>query len=422
MSAATAFERATGAVRPSRRRAMAIGLLICAGLISGGWFWWNHRRYQSAKLDIEHLMAGGRYAAACRSLETLIGWNGDADGGLHYLLGSCELARGNLPAADKAWADVPPGTETSERAILSRMTMFRDAGRLADAEQLVTETARRQPSDSASLMLGLVPLLIDQGRRDEAIRLIEDRWRELDAKGQGPHDPAIKLLMRHVEMTTSEVPLDAMRASLDEAARLAPDDDRVWLGRANLAIRAGDLKDAERWLVVCEKKRPDDRAVWRARLKWAMATGHVDDVEKALGHLPEIASSPSEQHRINGWLARQRGDLAMERSELDQLLAVMPGDLTALDRLIELETQGGRPEDAAKLMMQKTAVRDLTGRFLELNRRKQPIRDAENLAEIAEQLGRRFEALGFLTIAAFQKPERQDLGKKLRGLGTTSYR
>ena len=420
MSATTAIERLAGIDRPWRRRAMVLGFLLCACLIWSGWSWWSQRRYQSAKLEIEHLMAGGRYAAACRSLETLIGWNGDADGGLHDLLGSCELARGNLPAADKAWAGVPPGSGSFERAVLSRMTMLRDAGRLAEAEQLVIEAARQQPSHGASLLIGLVPLLIDQGRHDEAIELIENRWRELKAMGQGSLDPAIKLLMRHVDMTTSDVSLDAMRASLDEAAKLASDDDRVWLGKANLAIRTGDLTDAQRWLVECEKKRPDDRAFWKARLKWAMAAGHVDDVEKAMGHLPEIASSPSEQHRINAWVARRRGDLAKESSELEQFLSITPGDISCLDRLIELHQKAERTADAAEVMTRKKNVVDLMSRYLELNRRKQPIRDAEEMARIAEQLGRRFEALGYSTIAESQEPARSDMGNRFRVSGSTS--
>jgi hypothetical protein len=49
-----------------------------------------------------------------------------------------------------------------------------------------------------------------------------------------------------------------------------------------------------------------------------------------------------------------------------------------------------------------------------LHGRKQPIRDAEELARIAEQLGRGFEARGFLTIAVFQEPRRNDLREKLR--------
>ena len=175
--------------------------------------------------------------------------------------------------------------------------------------------------------------------------------------------------------------------SLDEAAKLAPDDDRVWLGRANLAIRTGDVKDAERWLDQCEEKRPDDRAGWRARLKWAMATDRIDAVERAMTHLPDIASLSADQHRINAWLAGHRGDFAKERSELELLIAADPGELSAYDRLIDLHKKGGQPALAAEVLQKRNAVRELLGRYMMLHGRKQPIRDAEELARIAEQLG-----------------------------------
>jgi hypothetical protein len=294
------------------------------------------------------------------------------------------------------------------------MRLLQEDGRFAEAERLVSEAARDPRNDRSSLMVGLVPIMIDLGRWDEATELIEDRWESLNVLGQGALDPAIKLLLRHVEVTTGAVAIDAVRASLDEAAKLAPDDDRVWLGRANLAIRTVDLKDAERWLDQCEKKRPDDRAVWRARLKWAMATGRINAVECAMTHRSDVASLSADRHRINAWLAGHRGDLANERSELEFLISADPGDLSAFDRLIDLHKKGSQQALAAEVSQKRNAARDLLGRYMMLHGRKQPIRDAEELARIAEQLGRGFEALGFLTIAVFQEPGRKDLRAKLR--------
>ncbi len=91
-----------------------------------------------------------------------------------------------------------------------------------------------------------------------------------------------------------------------------------------------------------------------------------------------------------------------------------PGDLSALDRLIDLHKKGGQPALAAEVLQKRNAVRELLDRYMMLHGRKQPIRDAEELATIAEQLGRGFEARGFLTIAVFQEPGRKDLREKLR--------
>jgi tetratricopeptide (TPR) repeat protein len=294
------------------------------------------------------------------------------------------------------------------------MRLLQEDGRLAEAERLVSEAARDRRNHRTSLRVGLVPILVESGRQAEAIELIEDHWEYLNSLGQGALDPAIQLLLRHIEVTTGAAASDAVQTSLDEAARRAPGDDRVWLGRANLAIRTGDMKDAEQWLDSCERKRPDDRAVWRARLEWAMATDRIDAVERAMTHLPDVASLSAARHRIHAWLAGHRGDLAKERSELELLIAADPGNLSAFDRLIDLHKKGSQPALAAEVFRKRNAVRELLGRYMMLHGRKQPIRDAEELARIAEQLGRGFEARGFLTIAVFQEPGREDLREKLR--------
>jgi enediyne biosynthesis protein E4 len=388
--------------------------LVGAGLIIGGWILWTQLRHKQAILEIEDHIAKGRYSAACRNLEALLAQKADVNGWLLYQLGFCELARGRVAATKKAWASIEPGTEFSERAILGRMLLLQNEGKIAEAERLVSEAANDRRNNRTSLMVLLVPIMIDLGRQDEATELIEDRCEDLSALGQGALDPAIKLLLQHVEVTTGEAAIDVVRTSLDAAAKLAPDDDRVWLGRANLAIRLGDMKDAERWLNECEKKRPDDRAIWRARLKWAMATERIDAVERGMTHLPRVALVPVEQHRMSAWLAGHRGDFAKERSELELLLAADPGDLSAFDRLIDLHKKEGHLALAAQVFQNRNAVSELLRRYLMLHGRKQPIRDAEELGRIAEQLGRRFEARGFLTIAVFQEPGRKDLREKLR--------
>jgi enediyne biosynthesis protein E4 len=416
IAAKTATEQSGRRAKPPRPRVLGVGLLVGVVLLFGGWIWWSDRRDKHAMLEIEDQMAAGRYSAACRSLEALLARKADANGKLRYLLGWSELARGRIEPSKKVWASIEPGTEFSERAILGRMRLWQENGELAMAERLVSEAARDQRNNRTSLLVGLVPIMIDLGRQDEASKLIEDRWEYLNALGHGALDPAIKLLIRHVEVTTGPAAIDAVRASLDEAAKLAPDDDRVWLGRANLAIRTGDMKDAERWLDRCEKKRPEDRAVLRARLEWAMAMERIDIVERLMTQMHDDASRFADRHRINAWLAGHRGDIATERSELELLIAANPCDLSAFDRLIELHKKGNRPALAAEVFQNRNAVRELLGRYMMLHGRKQPIRDAEELARIAERLGRGFEARGFLTIAVFQESGRKDLRAMLRKL------
>jgi thioredoxin-like negative regulator of GroEL len=393
-----------------RRRWRRLVVFLCgAGLVSGGWAWWTYRRYQRAMSEIESEIAAGRYAIACRNLEKLSSWKADPNGRIAYLLGYCELARGRHEAADAAWARVAPGSQFAEKAVERRMYLFRESGRLAAAERLVSDAAVDPGNDRTALLLLLVPVFREQGRIEEAERLIENRWEYLNASKKGALEPAIKLVRQHIELTLKAAPAETVRAILEQASQGAPDDDRVWLGRANLAIRTGALDEAKRWLDACRERRPEDVPVWRAQLSWGIATDRADVVEKAMAHMPATEWNLARFHQVNAWLAAHRGDVATERRELELLVAADPADVTAIGRLAELAEKESQPARAADLGGKKTRIDRLRARYLKLHDRTQPIRDAEVLARLAEQLGRRFEARAFLTIAVSEDPAREDL-------------
>ena len=319
------------------------------GLTWGGWAWWMDRRYTGAMAEIKAEIVAGRYAIACRNLKELLSWKADPDGELVYNLGSCELARGREQAADEAWARVVPGSAFLERAIRGRMRLCNKAGRLAAAERLVKAAAEDPRNDRTALLVLLVPMFGELGRVDEAEWLIEDRWEHLNALGEGALEPAIQLLRLHIDLTRKAAPVETIRTVLEQAARRAPDDDRVWLGRANLAIRAGAYDEAGRWLDACLMRLPDDVPVWRARLNWGVATDRIEVVKLCMTHLPAAEFRPAELHRLNAWLASKRGHIERERRALKRLLVTDPADPTAVDRLAQLAQNVGQPEEAAEL-------------------------------------------------------------------------
>jgi thioredoxin-like negative regulator of GroEL len=370
--------------------------------------------------EIESEIVAGRYTSACRNLEKLLSWRADPNGEIVYLLGSCELARGQNQAAGKAWARVGPGSAFWERAIQGRLRLLLDRGRFAAAEQLINDVANDANNDRSALQVLLAPLLGQLGCSDEAERLIEARWEHLNALGEGALEPAIKLLLLHIELTWKATPVVNVRAYLDRAARLAPEDDRVWLGRANLAVRARAYDEAGRLLDACLSSRPEDVPVWRARLRWGIAANRIDVVQQALTHLPAAASNPAQIHGLRAWLASHRGDVASERFELEHLIAVDPADLRALDRLSQLAEKDGQRARAAELLCRRAEIDRLRARYQKLSDRNQPIRDAVEMAHLAEQLGREFEARGFLTVAISEDPERENLRRDLRRMSQRS--
>jgi tetratricopeptide (TPR) repeat protein len=284
-----------------------------------------------------------------------------------------------------------------------------ERGRLDDAERLVHQALADPRIDATEAALRFTPVYRLEGRVAEAQELIEAAWQARDRAGAAADEPAILLVRLHVEITSRADPVQTIRSILDQAGRLVPEDDRVWLGKANLATRIGAHDEARRWLDACLRRRPDDASVWRARLDWAMASDRVEEARDAMRHLPDAAETPARIQRRAAWLAARRGDPRAERSALESVINEAPADLDAHDRLIALASRDQQPDLADRLRSRKSEIERLEARYQALYRRNQPTRDAEEMARLAEQLGRWFEARGFLIVALAADPGREDL-------------
>ncbi len=278
MAGAAVETRAEAAGRRARARRVLLLAVAAAALIGGACKLWDLRRYRRAMIEIKQEVRDGRHGHAARKLTTLLAWKPDSDEAA-YLLGVCEKARGQPHAALRAWERVPPGSPFGARAIQGRMQWLIERGGLAEAEALIIRAMSDPRGDGSKLglFLGLVYSL--QGRIEDRQRVIEASWDRLNEAGEGASEPAILLIRLHMQTPT----IEEVRAFLDQAARSAPEDDRVWLGRAKLAIRDGSYDQASRWLDACLRKRPDDLPVWCARLDWAMAIRRLADAAPSAG-------------------------------------------------------------------------------------------------------------------------------------------
>jgi predicted Zn-dependent protease len=401
--------------RSARRWGRAIRLAAATVLLLAGWgAWrlWEVRRHRRGLAEARAEMQAGRYGHAARTLLDLAA-GGPGRDEAEYLLGVCEKARGHDPAATEAWARVPPDSPFAARAIQGLMELEIQRGRLSDAERLVERALDDPRIDAAALRIFLGMIYSLEGRVEDGERLVESTWRRLDHAGLGASERAIQLARLHVALRQEAASIDSIRSYLDHAARMEPDDDRVRLGRDNLAIRTGAFDEAARWLDDCLRSRPDDLAVWRARLDWAVASGRVDEARAAMARLPASEATESQIRRLAAWLAARRGDARAEKQALERLLAVAPADRAALDRLAGLAREQREPGRAAVWEHRKAEVEALQSRFQELYRRNQPLRDAAELARIAGRLGRSFEARAFLTVAVAADPDRADLRAEL---------
>ena len=397
----------------AKQRGRLVLALFCAGVLGwGGWAWRRAEQYHRALAEIRIDMAASRFAIAASKLDKLLAWQPNSDEAA-YFLGVCELERGRSRAAAEAWAKVKPGSAHSERAFVARMQLFYKSGQLSLAEQFIDLACRDPRNETTGVRVLLVPIYREIGRLEDAKRLIEARWEHFNATGQGATEPAMKMVQLHIEITTKPDSVASVRAYLESASRQAPDDDRVWLGRANLALRTGAYDEARRWLDACQQHRPDDVPFWWGRMHWGLATGQVAAVQESLKHLPIGEATPAQVHEIAAWLLLIRGDVASERRELERLIAADPADLTALDRLAQLSEIDEQPARAAEFRRKRAEVQRLRERYEKLYERKQPVRNAIEMARLAETLGRAFEAQAFLTLAIAENPDREDLRRLL---------
>jgi enediyne biosynthesis protein E4 len=395
-----------------RWRPVVLCTAIVAAWLWGGWKWWEHRRYRKAMAEVEAAIEDGRPGTATRKLTALLAWQPDSDEAL-YRLGTCEMDQGRTDAADKAWARIRPDSPFASEAILGRTHIRAQRGRFAETEQLIQDALNDPRIDESNLALSLGPVWCLQGRVDETLALIEARWDVLYRAGAGDSQPAINLIRGYNEVRRSPIPVEVVRSSLEQAAQWVPDDDRIWLGRANLAIRVGSYDEAKHWLDACLRRRPEDSPVWRSRLDWTVASHRVAEAMESLEHLPVHALSQAELPRLTAWLAAEQGDRQAERRALERRIEVAPADGVALDRLAELSTQQRQATRAAELRRQKHELEQVEARFQKLYQRNQPKRDAAEMSRLAERLGRWFEARAFAAVAVATDPEREDLRRRL---------
>ena len=181
-------------------------------------------------------------------------WPGQGE--VEYWLGTCELAGGSADAALEAWSRVPARAPEAGLAALAsgRLAMERFRYSLAERclERAILE--RGANGDEARWLLARLHWLT--GRHDEYRQFLR---REVERS----RDPFANLRL----LWTTEhdgYPVEGMREEINQARRVAPKDDRVWLALADLATRTGHLDEAAEYLTRCEGACPGDPAVWRA--------------------------------------------------------------------------------------------------------------------------------------------------------------
>ena len=207
--------------------AMAIFIAVGGGTYWGGRAWWYDAELGRAERD----MAAGRYGPAGAARPTREAGRVEMRWSIH-------------------WASASPGSATSGRP--GRVGQGADdsvsaGGALERARLALTRPVRRGRGEPPP----------DRGRRgeigDEAKRLAQKldlylgRGHRISA---GSSSLAVVARPGHATPDALAVriqpyPIDAVREALERLGRESPDDDRVWLGKADIATRTGRFDEAD---------------------------------------------------------------------------------------------------------------------------------------------------------------------------------
>jgi tetratricopeptide (TPR) repeat protein len=377
---------------------IALALIgILAGLAWVGIRWYSSRELSRAEAEL----ANSQPAAASRRLRRLA-WLSPRDPAVLFLMGACEEAQGRPAAAIDAWSRVPRDSSQRLDATLRRAQLALARGRFAEAESALLELDL--PDDHPALASReqmLLQLYLFTIRYDEIGRRKVREW----ARSHRPEALRVHWLIDE----TKSFPVAATRDRLEQAGQENPDDDRVWLGKANLATRLGHKDEAASWLERCRVRRPDDPAVRLATLEWAVAFDQISPALEVASSLDASSLSPARVLALRAWLAGGRGRKDAERDALEQLLVIEPGNTQALVRLSELAAGEGQTELVSRLHLRKAEIDRASDEYRMLLTddpylKGRPVDEAESadreirLARCAERLGRWFEARGWWTL------------------------
>jgi tetratricopeptide (TPR) repeat protein len=371
-------------------------LVVLAGGIAVAAVWGALRHAEDRKLraqlaEATQAMSEGRYASARSRLVSLLesrpGWDEAV-----YNLGICEQARNRADTAIAAFERVSPRSPWAGWSAVRRSRLEMDRGRFAECERLLLEAAAIPGPHVAEARWGMVLLLRQQGRFDEARRWLEGGFDVMTS--------AVETLRRLYKLEVDPFPVEGMRRGLKRAGDLAPEDDRVWLAKAHLAIRLGDFAQAQEWLGRCLERRPGDLAVWRMTLDRALAAGRMDDVERALGHLPASLEPAERVPALRAWLAANHGDRPGERLALLDAVKINPANTAALEQLAAIEHQAGRDDEAARLRESIRAIDQARAAYQKLLVSESAEAHAAELGRLAGRLGRTFDAARWAALAS----------------------
>jgi tetratricopeptide (TPR) repeat protein len=171
-----------------------------------GWFLYgtiSERRLLDGLEAAARDMEAGNYARSRERLARLAErFRGRGD--ILFPLGESELACGRAERAELAWSQVPKGSPLAAAAAVRRAQLALEAGQFAEAEKILRDALDESGPESGGVRHLLLSILGLEGRLDEAMALVEDRWRKT---APARRDELTALLHEHLALDLETIPL-----------------------------------------------------------------------------------------------------------------------------------------------------------------------------------------------------------------------
>jgi tetratricopeptide (TPR) repeat protein len=321
-------------------------------------------------------------------------------GAVDYWLGVAEALAGNSAAALRAFRRVPAGFPFDARGAVLEAQANLAQGCLHAAERRLEAVRAQGGPDQPAVrqLLGRVYRL--QVRFRDVRGLLRVSLAEAD------NPVAVLKAATDLELDMERIPYDGLREALELAGRRAPDDDRVWLGKARLAIESGQWDTAHEWLLRC-RTAGADQPVWRAILECAQGANRPEEAIEAAGHLGPEQLDLAQRLALIAWCHQERGDPDAEARALERWLEVEPTATRALERLAELAHREGRRDRVRELRARKADTERALAAYRNSLWHDVPLSAAgqrTGLGRLAESAGRLHEARALVAWALKSDP------------------
>jgi tetratricopeptide (TPR) repeat protein len=291
-----------------------------------------------------------------------------------------------------------------EAALLRAKTSRNSLHALSQAERAYRDALSVDP-DNVEANTELATLLALCGRSREAVPFA------LKTIALGVPTDLVVLLSRENGIVNEAGVLEA-------ASRSHPDDPLPLMGLAWHAASDGDHARAVELLTAATKKQPQLPAAFAALGEQLLEAGRFSELPQWYASLPEAARRLPESWLVLAQLAERNGDrrgALRSYLEASRIAPESKGAIAALARLFAADGDSAAADRFSVRVQERQQLEHAQSRVLQADH-VDGVEPVLELAAAYEQVGRLWEALGWMRLATQMNPFDRDVRTRLEGL------